>query len=159
MFKAQSERYIPLNRKFILGYHAEGVFSTKDYFTNYTSSMLSAPGFYPTPHSRALFIENFHSNNYLAGGLKGIYHINSSLHLRLEGYGFLPAYKAVRLPDNKIDKGTRIFSETYWQYMAALVYNTGIGPASLALNYYEKENTRFYLTLNFGYILFNKRGF
>ena len=26
------------------------------------------------------------------------------------------------------------------------------------MNYYEKENSNFYITLNFGYILFNKRG-
>ena len=43
--------------------------------------------------------------------------------------------------------------------MAALVFDTGVGPASIMLNYYEKPNTKWFLTLNFGYILFNKRGF
>jgi NTE family protein len=51
------------------------------------------------------------------------------------------------------------FENYYLQGMGALVYQTGIGPVSFMLNYYEKENSQFYFTLNFGYILFNKRGF
>jgi NTE family protein len=43
--------------------------------------------------------------------------------------------------------------------MAALVYQTGVGPLSLSLNYYEKEDTKLYFLLSFGYVIFNKRGF
>jgi NTE family protein len=42
--------------------------------------------------------------------------------------------------------------------MAGLVYHTGLGPLSVTLNYFDKENTKFYLGFSFGYILFNKRG-
>jgi NTE family protein len=159
LFRAVSDRYWDLTRKFALGYRAEGVFSNKDNFTNYTSTLLAAPGFYPTPHSKAMYIGNFRANNFVAGGAKGIYHINSSLHLRLDGYSFVPLRKPLLLADNKAGKSKKTFSGVYWQGMAALVYETGLGPASLAVNYYDKENTRWYLTLNFGYVLFNKRGF
>ncbi len=159
LLKALTDRYIGINRKIDLGYRLEGVLSNKDFFTNYTSTLLAAPGFYPTPHSKAMYIENFHANNYLAAGLKGIYHINSSLHFRLEGYGFAPLYQPLKSANNKVLKGPDIFSKVYWQGKAGLVYETGLGPASLNVNYYEKDNTRWYLTLNFGYVLFNKRGF
>ncbi|MCL1822317.1 MAG: patatin-like phospholipase family protein [Prolixibacteraceae bacterium] len=159
MLKFADEQYWKVGKKFDVGYQADLVLSTKKLFTNYTSTLLGAPGFSPTPHSKSVFIENFHSNNYLAGGVKGIYHINSSLHFRLESYSFAPLFRAERLEDNLVRYDKQVFSRLYWQAVAALVYETGIGPASLAVNYYDKSNTQWYFFLNFGFVLFNKRGF
>lgn len=159
MLEASTERYWKLGRKFNLGYQADAVLSTKKLFTNYTSTMLNAPGFSPTPHSKSVFIENFRSNNYLAGGVKAIFHINSSLHFRLESYSFAPMFRAERLEDNEVRYDKQFFSRLYWQAAASLVYETGIGPASMAVNYYDKSNTQWYFSLNFGFVLFNKRGF
>jgi NTE family protein len=159
MVKGQSTRYFNLWNNFTLGAQAEAVFSNKSLFKNYRSTKLTAPGYYPTPHSRSLFIGNFHSNNYLAGGLKLLYHFNPSLHLRLEGHGFVPVKEELQNEDLTAYKNAEFFSTYYLQGMAAMVYHTGIGPVSLSLSYYEKPNTNLYLTLNFGYILFNKRGY
>jgi NTE family protein len=136
----------------------EGVLSNKDLFTNYTATELSAPGFTPTPHSKSLFINHFHSYNYFAGGLQTIYKITPDFHFRIEGYCFLPIKEEVQKENEILVKKNKLFDNYYWQGMAALVYQTGIGPASISLNYYEKNDTKLYLTLNFGYILFNKRG-
>lgn len=155
----QSTRYFNLLRNFTLGTQAEVVFSNKNLFKNYRSTMLTAPGYHPTPHSRSLFIENFHSNNYLAGGLKAIVKLNPSMHLRIEGHSFLPIKEEMPDEDLTAFKSDKIFANYYLQGMAALVYHTGFGPASISLSYYEKPNTNLYLTLNFGYILFNKRGY
>ena len=157
--QAKSEKYWNISKNFTLGSHLEAVYSNKKFFKNYRSTLLSAPGFYPTPHSRSLFIENFHSNNYLAGGLKMLFHFNSSLHLRLEGYGFVPVREEFAGPDLKPFKNEEYFSNYYLQGMGALVYHTGLGPLSFSVSYYDKPNTNLYLTLNFGYILFNKRGY
>lgn len=151
-------RYYKLGKRLRMGTHVEGVFSNKELFSNYKSTMLSAPGFAPTPHSKSLFIDNFHSNNYAAGGLKAIYHFSPAMHLRVEGYAFLPLYEIVKNEDLTATKGDHLISNYYFQGMASLVYQTGIGPINLTLNYYEKESTNLYLSLNFGYILFNKRG-
>jgi NTE family protein len=157
--QGQTSRYFRIGRNFTLGTQLEGVYSSKKAFKNYRSTMLSAPGYTPTPHSRSLFIENFHSNNYLAGGLKFLYHFNPSLHLRLEGHGFLPVRE--ELPDEELKtfRNSKYISNYYLQGMAAMVYHTGVGPVSLSLSYYEKPNTNLYVTFNFGYILFNKRGY
>ena len=152
-------RYFNIGNLFTLGTHLEGTLSNKDPFRTYRSSMLAAPGFKPTPHSKSLFIENFHANNYLAGGLKTIFNFTPDLHLRLEGYTFVPIKEELPGENLSVIKNDKVFDNYYLQGMAAMVYQTGIGPVSLSLNYYEKEQTQFYLTLNFGYILFNKRGF
>jgi NTE family protein len=159
LLNAHSAQYFNLSRKFTLGTEFEATFSNKELMSNYTSTMLSAPGYHPTPHSKSMFISNFHSNNYLAAGLRAILNFNKSLHLRVEGYGFLPVNYELYSSSLTFSKSGILLRDYYLQGLAALVYQTGVGPLSLALNYYEKESSRFYLTLNFGYILFNKRGF
>lgn len=156
LLEAHTTKYFKLSRIFTLGAEAEAVFSNKGNFENYRSTLLSAPGYYPTPHSKSLFIENFHANNYLAGGLNAIFIFNPSLHLRLEGYGFVPVNE---LQKDTQENSVRIIENYYLQGAATMVYQTGVGPVSFSVNYYDKENTKFYFALNFGYILFNKRGF
>ncbi len=158
LFQAHTTRFFHFGNKFTLGLKGEAVFSNKDLFSNYRSTKLNAPGFYPTPHSKTLFIENFHSNNYFAGGVNTIFNLSSNLNFRLEGYTFIPFNE--ELPETKEYLPPSKFIENYYlQGMAALVYQTGIGPLSLSLNYYEKQDTKLYFLLSFGYIVFNKRGF
>lgn len=158
MLQAHARKYFSLSRSFQLGLLGEAVFSNKESFQNRRSTLLSAPGFYPTPHSNALFIENFHSNNYAAGGLATIYSFNSSFNLRVDAHSFFPINEKFAEP--KITQTPNKLIENYYlQGSASLVYQTGVGPLSVSINYYEKENTKFYFLVNFGYILFNKRGF
>lgn len=158
LFKAHTIKYFRFGQIFTLATLTEAVISNKELFQNYRGTLLSAPGFFPTPHSKSLFIENFHSNNYLAGGLKALFHFNSSLHLRVEGYGFVPIKEELKHVNYSAYRNAKPFEKYYFQGSAAMVFQTGVGPASLSLNYYDKEDSKFYITLNFGYILFNKRG-
>ncbi|QIA08394.1 hypothetical protein [Draconibacterium halophilum] len=155
---AHSLRYFSLGNKFVLGTHLETFLSTKELFQTYRSTKLAAQGFTPTPHSKSLFINEFHSNKYLAGGVKAIFKFSPDLHLRVEGYGFCPIHEELKQADLSPIESDNFIDNYYIQGMAALVYQTGIGPVSLSFNYYEKSNTNLYVTLNFGYILFNKRG-
>ncbi len=156
---ASNKKYFNISRTFTLGTELEAVFSSKSLFHNYKSTLLAAPGFYPTPHSKTLFLENFHANNFLAGGLKAIVKFNPSLHLRIEGYAFVPIREELPAEDLIAYRNELAFQNYYLQGMSALVYHTGMGPLSVALNYYDKPGKKTYVTLNFGYILFNKRGF
>jgi len=136
----------------------EAVFSNKDFYSNYQSTELSSPGFYPTPHSKSLFIGNFHSNNFIAGGLSTIFTVIPNLNLRFEGNAFVPVNET--LPETKDYSPPTEFIKNYYLHgMAALIYHTGAGPVSLSLNYYEKQDTQLYFLLSFGYVIFNKRGF
>jgi len=157
-FEGHAARYYKLTKRITLGTHIEGAMSNKDLFRTYQATMLSAPGFTPTPHSKSLFISNFHANTYMAGGLKAIYNFSPTMHLRVEGFAFVPIKEITENKNHTPSKSDDLFNNYYMQGMTSLVYQTGIGPVSLSINYYEKQNTELYLTLNFGYILFNKRG-
>ncbi len=158
LLEAHANKYFKMTNRVRLGVLGDVVFSNKEPFQSYRSTLLSAPGFYPTPHSKTLFIERFHSNNYLAGGLSSVFMFNPSLHFRLEGYGFVPVNEAKMVRGFRTEND-KYFENYYLQGAASLVYQTGAGPLSLALHYYDKPNTQFYFYLNFGYVLFNKRGF
>ena len=158
LLKAHATKYFKLGNIFTLATLSEAVFSNKELFQNHRGTMLTAPAFLPSPHSKSLFIENFRSNNYLAGGLKALFHFNSDMHLRVEGYGFVPIKEELKKEDYTPYRNTKSIENYYLQGVAAIVYQTGFGPISLSVNYYDKEDSNFYVTLNFGYILFNKRG-
>ena len=158
LVQAHATRFFNFGSRFTLGLKGEAIFSNKDFFSNYRSTKLSSPGFYPTPHSKSLFIENFHSNNFIAGGLNTIFNVGANVKFRLEGYAFVPVNEAIKVTFD-YSSPTKFIQNYYLQGMAALVYQTGVGPLSLSLNYYEKEDTQLYFFLNFGYVIFNKRGF
>ena len=158
LLKAHATKYFKLGRTFTIATLVEAVFSNKELFQNYRGTMLTAPAFFPTPHSKSLFIENFRSNNYLAGGLKALFHFNPALHLRVESYGFIPINEEFKQDNYTPYKNANPFENYYLQGMAAMVYQTGVGPVSISVNYYDKSNSNLYVTFNFGYILFNKRG-
>jgi NTE family protein len=159
LVKGMTEKYFNLNKRFVLGGRFDGVLSNKKNFANYTSTLLAAPSFHPTPHSSAIYINNFHANNFIAGGIKGIYRIKPNLQFRLEGYAFLPFHQIEKGKNLEAIRSDRFITRAYYQGLSALVLDTGIGPASIAVNYYDKDNAKWFFTLNFGYILFNKRGF
>ena len=117
---------------------------------------MSAPAFCPTPASKTIFLENFRSNTYGAAGVKAIFNIFSDFDLRIEGYIFQP-YKKITFADYKAEYG-KAFNNRYFLGSATLVYQTFFGPASINFSYFDKANTKFYFTMNFGYTLFNKRG-
>ncbi len=158
LFRASLERYYPVTKSIIAGIQAESVFSNKKLFRNYTSTVLSSPGFYPTPHSKTIYVKNYHNNNYLAGGIKAIYLLKPQIHVRLEGYTFAPIHEIQAGNDLKAVKSDKFIRNLYYQGMGSLVWDTGLGPASIGVNYYDKSSTKWYLMFNFGYILFNKRG-
>lgn len=156
--QAHSAHYFKLNRFITLGTHAEVSWSDKDLFRTYKSERLFAPAFSPTPHSKTLFIDHFRSTNYAAGGLKGLFHFTPDLHLRLELYEFAPFREIVADPNRAPFQQGKFLQHNYWMWSASLVQHTSIGPLSLSLNAYDKTGTQYYLTLNFGYVLFNKKG-
>ncbi len=150
------DKYYKINKKTTLGTYFQGIYSNKNFFNNYISTIMSAPAFCPTPASKTIFLENFRSNTYGAAGIKAIFNIFSDFDLRIEGYVFQP-YKKITFADYKAEYG-KAFNNRYFLGSATLVYQTFFGPASINISYFDKTNTKFYFTINFGYTLFNKRG-
>ncbi len=155
-FKAKAERYFNRRGTFKIGLFGEGVFSSQTLFHNYTSSVLSAPAFQPTPDSKTIFLENYRAYKYLAGGLKFIINIRKNLEFRTEAYIFQPIQALEKTTDLKTTYSKTLALQHYIG-TSGLVWHTPIGPMSLSVNYYDQVKNPFSILFHFGYIIFNKR--
>ena len=155
-FKLKAERYFNRRGTLKIGLFGEGVYSSQTLFRNYTSSVLSAPAFQPTPDSKTIFLENYRAYQYLAGGLKFVVNFRKNIEIHLEGYMFQPIQAFVKTPDLKTDY-SKLFAVQHYIATAAAVWNTPVGPMSLSVNYYDQTKNPFSVLFHFGYIIFNKR--
>ncbi len=155
-FKMVFDNYIKTVKAFKIGVYAEGVYSTQDFFKNYSSSILSSPGFNPTPESQTLFIEDYRAHQYMAGGLKLITTPFKNFDFRVEAYIFQPVNSITETLQQTAQYSTP-FLYRHFIGMAALVYNSPVGPISLGVNYYDKNANQVSLFFHFGYTIFNKK--
>jgi NTE family protein len=154
--KLTFDSYIKTFKRFKVGIFLEGVYSTQSFFNNYKSTILSAPVFNPTPESQTFFIDAYRAHNYLAGGIKAITSPAKSLDIRIEAYIFQP-YQSIR--ENIYGKAeySLPFLYRYFSGVAALVYNSAIGPVSFGVNYYDQNVNSFSPFFHVGYIIFNRK--
>jgi len=141
---------------FRLGVYNELVFSNQPFLANYTSTMLIAPSYQPTPQSQTLFLPEYRSHNYLGVGLKMIADIRPNLEFRSEYHLYQPFQEITFNEFNKAKYSSALSTRTSMA-TAGFVYHTPVGPASLSVNYYQKRDEPLSVMFHFGYILFNKR--
>ena len=156
VLKVKAERYFNRRGTLKIGLLGEGVYSTQTLFHNYTSSVLAAPAFQPTPDSKTLFLENYRAYQYLAGGLKFVVNFRPNIELHVEGYVFQPVQTLIETSDKKTVYG-KTFATQHYIGTAAAVWNSPVGPMSLSVNYYDQPASPFSILFHFGYIIFNKR--
>jgi NTE family protein len=154
--KLTFDSYIKTFKWFKLGVFAEGVYSTQGFFSNYKSTILSAPAFNPTPESQTFFIDAYRAHNYFAGGIKTITSPTKNLDIRLEAYIFQP-YQSIRENSKGEAEYAAPFLYRYFSGMAALVYNSPIGPVSVGINYYDQNKYSFSPFFHIGYIIYNHK--
>jgi NTE family protein len=153
--KLTGERYFNRRGTLKIGVFGEGVYSTQELFHNYTSSILSAPAFQPTPDSKTIFLENYRANKYLAGGLKVVVNIRKNIELRAEAYVFQPYQSFVKTAQLTADY-SKPFAFQHYIGTGAVVWHTPLGPMSFSVNYYDQVKNPFSILFHFGYIMFNK---
>ncbi len=138
------------------GFYGNLHLSNQSFFSNYTSSLLVAPACEPIPESKTLFLSNYRSYNYGAIGLKAIWELTRRFDIRGEVYLYQPYQQILRAEDNTGYFGGEL-ENRYWMGSGALVYHTFIGPVSLSVNYFNNPEEKFFVALNIGYIIFNRR--
>ncbi|MDR3652279.1 MAG: patatin-like phospholipase family protein [Paludibacter sp.] len=153
-YRAKSDRYFPLSSHFCLGTYAELVYSTRNLLQTYTSTIIQAPVFQPTPYTRTVFNEAFSANQFAAIGIKPIYMFTDQLQLRAEAYWFVP-YKSVLRATNNTAYYSKSFSTSQFMTESALVYNFKVASAGLFANYTIANQWVF--GLNIGILLFNPK--
>ncbi len=134
-----------------LGYLIDAVWTNHpDFLTEYATN-ISSPAFTPTPHSKSVYLKEFRSKTYLAGGLLVNFEFNPKFYLQLSSYSFLP--------DNYDQVQEDIRQRVRFIYDASLVYQTVLGPASVSLSKYDRtRHSNWFITLNFGIPIFNGKG-
>jgi NTE family protein len=145
-----------LNKLFNLGYVIEGVLSSKNLWSNYTASVLQAPAFTPTPHSKLVFNEAFRANQYLAGGITPIWKINPTIHLRGDFNVFFPIYPILRGESNTVVYG-KIFTKAAYLNEISLVARLPFMSISLFANHYTYPEGNWNFGLNIGYLIFGPK--
>ncbi|MGM0498176.1 MAG: patatin-like phospholipase family protein [Bacteroidota bacterium] len=148
------KKYINPSDHFSFGFSGELNLTNRKFFTNYNSTMLSSPSYKPFPHSRTLFLDNYIAHNYLGGAIHPILKFDDRFHLRSTLAGFLP-YRDINSDQDKLPVYSKALDNFYYLGNLALVYQTVLGPVSLSVNYYNKENQNLFFLFNFGYILSN----
>lgn len=157
IFKATVDKYFKLSNKLKIGLLVETAFLTQSFFSNYTSTILSAPAFAPTPESKTLFLENYRAHKYLASGFKSIFNPIKNLDFRSEFYVFLPVNSILSNSQTNKAYYSVEFLYPHFNAMAAIVYHTPVGPLSFSVNYFENGKYSFSYLLHFGYTIFNKK--
>lgn len=154
--RAKFDRYYPLSKKFVLGTYGELALSSRELLNNYTASVIQAPRFEPTPHSKSIFVEGFSANQFAAVGVKPIYKITDQLHFRTEAYWFVPYQAIYALPDNTAAYRKPFYS-TQFMAESTLVFDFKFASAGLFVNHYSSGLSRWNFGLNIGFLLFNNK--
>ena len=87
---ANLEHYIGITSHITVGTLLEAYYSSRNFSTNYYSSVMQAGIFRPTVNSKFVFDPDFCANSYFAAGIKPIWIINNIFQLRSEVYVFQP---------------------------------------------------------------------
>lgn len=154
--KLTLDKYVKPIKYFKIGVFAEGVYSSQGFFRNYNATILSAPAFNPIPESQTLFIADYRAHQYLAGGLKAIASPYKKFDVRFEAYVFQPVLSIIRTPENTAAYSTP-FLYRHFLGMGAFIYHSPIGPLSIGVNYYDRNENSFSFFFHFGYTIFNKK--
>ncbi|TFH33937.1 MAG: hypothetical protein E4G95_08975, partial [Bacteroidia bacterium] len=151
-----SENYSPVGNRFIIGSLVDISLSNRDVGNNYTSTLINSYKFEPTPFSKQIFGKSLRANSYLGGGIMPIFEITRDFHLRGGLYGFMPV-RSITDGSQGVEYSD-YFKEIIGVAELGIVYHTRVGPFSTGINYFTHEKNKLFYFLNFGYILFNKKG-
>lgn len=159
------QQYFRIRNKFRWGITLSGVYSNMQFFNNYTSTVIQAPSFKPTPDSKTLFLESFHADKFVGVGTQLVFLPLKKFQLRLEGYIFQPYQAYIQGAEGQVTYGS-VLADRFSILSGVISYETPVGPLSFSTNYYynnpdisPEEEAPITVLLNFGFIIFNKSAY
>ncbi|MDR2563850.1 MAG: patatin-like phospholipase family protein [Prevotellaceae bacterium] len=155
--RGMSDYYFTFGNNLSLGVYAELSLSTSSIFFDYYPTIDMIPVFQPTPHSKTFLLENYRANNYAAIGLEPTIKFSKTFYLQVSAYLFQP-YRTIA----NVSLSKAIYSDPFPEHSTissmAAIWQSPAGPLSVSMNYYSHNYNSYYFLINFGYILFNKKG-
>lgn len=154
-----SDSYYRVNRWFRIGTMLDFTFSTRQDKGNYYATLLYMPVFQPVPHSNTLMMEKYRANTYLGVSVSPIVTFANSLYLHTTAAYFQPWEMISHLGNGEYEYSEQLPRGGFIGN-TALVWQSPIGPVSLAATYYSRaDGKHWYTQLNIGMLLFKKRMF
>ncbi len=150
------ENYDLINDNFVLGYKTDLLFNTKRLLDNYSASVIQAPSYTPTLHSKSSFNEAYRSNKYLAIGVIPIWKVRQNLFLRTDLYGFFP-FEMLKQNADKSFHYSRSWSNLQYIAETSVIYQLPFTSLSLFLNNYSYPKGNWNFGVNIGFLLFGRR--
>ncbi|MBQ5997746.1 MAG: patatin-like phospholipase family protein [Bacteroidales bacterium] len=158
------EQFMPAGSRFCLGMLFQGVISTMPLMENYMSTVITAPAFRPTLHSRTVFNEAYSAQRYAAVGAMPLWHLRKNLMLRTDLYAFMPYRRYTKnLSVASADGVGLAYRAGYGKALSTLAYisetslifNLEGFQFSLYVNYYSRGYPQWNFGINIGYLLQN----
>ena len=143
-------------RDSVLGVRGKAVVSSKGLLSNYTSTLIQAPAFTPTPHSKTIFNPAFRSTQYLAAGVIPIWKILNNLQFRNEFYVFAP-FRQIYEGENMVPYYGKAFTKYHFMGESSLVLDLSFASISLYANYYDYPARNWNFGINIGLLVFSPK--
>ena len=150
------ESYHPMSPRFTLGWMVEALYSSKNFSANYTATKMQAGEFAPTPHSKLIYNAAFRANQFVATGIKPIWNLSNTFHVRTELYAFMPIFPILQDTQNNAYYG-KAFSRLEYMGEVSVVCRLPFGAISAYLNHYSSPKKEWNVGLTIGWQLFNYR--
>lgn len=135
-----AQKYFNIHKHFALGAEVTGVISTRKLLPTYNASIVSAPGFNPTPSSYNSFNSAFHAMSYVTAGLVPIVKIADNLQARGSFHLFLPARAILQTPGTTHAENGRWFRNPHFFGELSAVYNFPFASLTAYVNYTDSPS-------------------
>lgn len=155
-FSIRHTQYFSCSKHFSLGYQLMLNLNNKPQFSNSIASLLSAYAYNPFPLCQSQILEKYRANQWVGLGLMPVVNITNNIQFRSEFHVF-QAYRYISTSNYKTTYSDKLPTPRFMGH-AALVLHTPIGPLSATGSYYYKEEKPFRFQINFGYLIFNRKG-
>ncbi|MCH5235124.1 MAG: patatin-like phospholipase family protein [Muribaculaceae bacterium] len=129
------KHYFDIHNHFKFGAMANGIYTFNKLYQDYTSTMIHAPAFAPTPSTKNYYNPAFRSPSYLAAGLMPIWSPFNHAQLRGDFYMFLPIRYISPDYNEPIAKYDGWFKRPQYICEVAAVYNFPFSSLSVYVNY------------------------
>lgn len=142
--------YFPLGNSFSLGTTWDVLVSNRKLLNSYYASLVSAPGFSPTPATTGVFNKRFHANSFAAVGIVPIWKPMSRAQVRLSANIFMPFRRLEMAPDGIGASYGKWFRNPEFIAELDLVYNLPFASICGYVNYLTYPARNWNLGLSFG---------
>ncbi|MEG1562902.1 MAG: patatin-like phospholipase family protein [Bacteroides sp.] len=150
------EKYHRMSNHWTLGWYLQALYASRNFSNNYVATMMQASEFAPTAHSKLTYNEAFRANQFVGAGIRPVFRLNQTFHLRGEFYGFMPMFPIEKNPINKAYYG-KAFSQFEYMGEVSVVYQLPFGAISAYVNHYSSPRREWNVGLTIGWQLFNYR--